>query len=100
MLSIIRKTFVVLFVAVSMVLSINAQDTKVEVGGYCPVAYLVMQKSEKVTSSVISKTLDIPPSTVRQLLRSQLNQDELYKVYLNQKPLQARYCGGKRKLFE
>ncbi len=50
MLSIIRKTFVVLFVAASMVLSINAQDTKgddakVEVSGYCPVAYLVMQKS-------------------------------------------------------
>ncbi|RKZ00470.1 MAG: hypothetical protein DRQ13_00390 [Ignavibacteriae bacterium] len=50
MLSIIRKTFVVLFVATSMVLSINAQDTKndntkVEVGSYCPVAYLAMQKN-------------------------------------------------------
>ena len=40
MLSIIRKAFVVLFVATSMVLSINAQDrksddTKVDVDGYC-----------------------------------------------------------------
>lgn len=50
MLPIIRKTLVALFVTISMVLSINAQDTKsadskVELDGYCPVAYLVMEKA-------------------------------------------------------
>ena len=49
MLPVIRKILVVLFVTISMVLSINAQDvksvnTKVELDGYCPVAYLVMEK--------------------------------------------------------
>jgi YHS domain-containing protein len=52
MLSIIRKSFVALLVTLSMVLSINAQNTKsadkkFELDGYCPVAYLVMEKSVK-----------------------------------------------------
>lgn len=50
MLPVIRKTLVALFVAISMVLSINAQDTKsvelkVQLDGYCPVAYIVMEES-------------------------------------------------------
>ena len=50
MLPIIRKTLIAFFVTISMVLSINAQDTKsveveVQLDGYCPVAYLVMEKS-------------------------------------------------------
>ena len=49
MLPIIRKTLIAFFVTISMVLSINAQDTKsveveVQLDGYCPVAYLVMEK--------------------------------------------------------
>ena len=50
MLPIIRKTLIAFFVTISMVLSINAQDTKsveveVQLDGYCPVAYLVMEKA-------------------------------------------------------
>ena len=50
MLSIIRKTLIAFFVTISMVLSINAQDTKsvkveVQLDGYCPVAYLMMGKA-------------------------------------------------------
>lgn len=50
MLPIIRKTLIALFVTISMVLSINAQDTKsveveVQLDGYCPVAYLAMEKA-------------------------------------------------------
>jgi YHS domain-containing protein len=59
MLPIIRKSFVALFVTISMVLSINAQDsksadTKVELDGYCPVAYLVMEESVKGDSKYSS----------------------------------------------
>jgi len=50
MLPVIRKTLITLFVTISMVLSINAQDAKsvdakIELDGYCPVAYLVMEKT-------------------------------------------------------
>ncbi len=50
MLPVIRKTLVALFVAIGTVLSINAQDTKgvevkVQLDGYCPVAYIVMEES-------------------------------------------------------
>ena len=50
MLPVIRKTLVAFFVTISMVLSINAQDTKsvkveVQLDGYCPVAYLMMGKA-------------------------------------------------------
>ena len=59
MLPVIRKTLVALFVAISMVLSINAQDTKsvelkVQLDGYCPVAYLVMEESVKGDSKYSS----------------------------------------------
>ena len=50
MLPIIRKTLIAFFLTISMALSINAQDiksadSKVELDGYCPVAYLVMEKA-------------------------------------------------------
>ena len=59
MLPIIRKTLIAFFVTISMVLSINAQDTKsveveVQLDGYCPVAYLVMEKSVKGDSKYLS----------------------------------------------
>ncbi|MGB5528417.1 MAG: YHS domain-containing (seleno)protein [Ignavibacteriaceae bacterium] len=65
MLTVIRKSFIALFLAISMVLSINAQDTKsadtkVELDGYCPVAYSVMEKSvegdSKYSSTYEGKT--------------------------------------------
>lgn len=59
MLPIIRKTLITFFVTISMVLSINAQDTKsveveVQLDGYCPAAYLVMEKSVKGDSKYSS----------------------------------------------
>jgi len=68
MLPIIRKTLIASFVAISMVLSISAQDTKsadtkVELDGYCPVAYLVMEKSvegdSKYSSTYEGKTYSL-----------------------------------------
>lgn len=50
MTHIIKRTFLVLVFAVSFALSLNAQDSKsndknAEFDGYCPVAYLVMNKN-------------------------------------------------------
>ncbi len=59
MLSIIQKSFATLFLVLSLLISANAQtsknvDEKVELDGYCPVAYLAMEKSLKGDSQFSS----------------------------------------------
>lgn len=52
MLPVIQRSFIAFLVAISIVLSVQAQNTKstdkkAELNGYCPVAYLAMDKSIK-----------------------------------------------------
>lgn len=80
MVYIVRKALVVLFIAISMVLSINAQDlksvnTKVELDGYCPVAYLVMGKSvegdSKYSSTYDGKTYYLANADAKKMFDSE-----------------------------
>ena len=79
MLPVIRKTLVALFVTFSMVLSINAQDSKsadsqIALDGYCPVAYLAMEKSvegdSKYSSTYDGKTYYLANADAKKMFDS------------------------------
>ena len=57
--------------------------------------YLIMRNERNITSTEIAMDLDMPRSTVRLAISKKLILDKRFNVYLNRKPPEVSYNGGK-----